>query len=96
MDKRAAEIGLFPGPLPEPVQLYDLNARLMLLTGYMLALVGENKGRSESQQQDDRRAAEALLWCVPYLRALIEIAARYPDEFRDLCPKPSASTDRAG
>jgi hypothetical protein len=79
---------LFPGPLPEPVQLEDLNARLMLLTGYVLALLGTDAGRSESQRAQDRLAAAALEWSVPYVRALIELAARHHEEFRALCPKP--------
>jgi hypothetical protein len=80
---------LFPGPLPEPVQLEDLNARLMLLTGYVQALLGTDAGRSDFQRSQDRLAAAALHWCVPYVRALIDLAVRHPEEFRDLCPKPT-------
>jgi hypothetical protein len=84
---------LFPGPLPEPVELEDLNARLMLLTGYAQALLGTDKGRSQAQQRQDQLAGNALQWCVPYVRALIELASRHPEEFRDLCPKPTASVE---
>jgi len=83
---------LFPGPLPEPVTLEDLNARLMLLTGYVLALLGQDAGRSEHQRRQDRLAAAALQWSAPYVRALIELAARHPEEFRALCPKPEEAT----
>jgi hypothetical protein len=81
---------LFPGPLPEPVAIDDLHARLMLLTGYCMALLGTDQGRSESQRRQDALAGAALQWCAPYLRALTELAARHPEEFRDLCPKVQA------
>jgi hypothetical protein len=79
---------LFPGPLPEPVELEDLNARLMRLmrlTGYVLALLGADEGRSANQRRQDVLAAQALQWCVPYVRALIELASRHPEEFRAAC-----------
>jgi hypothetical protein len=79
---------LFPGPLPEPVQLDDLNARLLLLTGYAMALLGTDVGRSASQREQDTLAGAALQWSIPYVRALIELAARHEEEFRALCPKP--------
>jgi hypothetical protein len=88
MTNTATEKGmLFPGPLPEAVELDDLSARLMLLTGYCMALLGTDQGRSEYQRRQDALAGAALQWCAPYLRALIELAARHPDEFRNLCPK---------
>lgn len=79
---------LFPGPLPEPVTLEDLNARLLLLSGYVTALLGTDNGRSEHQREQDRLAAQALHWCQPYIHALILLAAKHPDEFRSLCPAP--------
>jgi hypothetical protein len=63
---------LFPGPLPEPVELEDLNARLMLLIGYAVALLGEDKVRSEFERRQDVLVADALSWSAPYLRALLK------------------------
>jgi hypothetical protein len=78
---------VFPGPLPEPVELNDLNARLLLLMGYAMAVLGDIRGRSAAQHEQDELAGAAFRWSVPYVRALIELAARHEEEFRALCPK---------
>lgn len=83
---------LFPGPLPEPVTIEDLDVRLMLLCGYMLAALQNQKPRPPGARRQDELAGEALRWCVPYVRALTELALRHPEEFRALCPKPAAAT----
>jgi hypothetical protein len=85
---------LFPGPLPEPVELDDLHARLMLLSGYCAALLGSEVRRSGSSLEQDRLAADALLWCAPYIRALIGVAERHLEEFRSLCPPGSSGVQR--
>jgi len=75
--------------MPEPVTVQDLRDRLNLLTGYMLAsLVLLEPHRTPEAHAQDVQAAAALRWCVPYLRALLMLAERHPDEFRELSPKP--------
>lgn len=50
---------------------------------------------ADHQRRQDELAGDALQWSAPYLRALIELAALHPEEFRDLCPKPTAGVDAA-
>jgi hypothetical protein len=79
----------FPEPaLPEPVTVDDLRDRLNLLAGYLLGLfaVLEPHRTAEGRKQD-AHAADALRWCVPYLRAMLVLAERHPDEFLELVPK---------
>lgn len=80
---------LFDRPMPEPVALENLHARLLLLTGYALALLGNPAPRAGSTLHQDELAAKALQWSIPYIQALIQLAFRHEEEFRQLCPKPA-------
>lgn len=77
---------IFPKPeLPEPVTVADLRDRINLITGYLTAaLLVSDLHRTRSSYQQDALAAEALRWTTPYLRVLLVLAERHPDEFGEL------------
>jgi hypothetical protein len=74
--------------LPVPVSVQDLSDRVNLLTGYLLGAL-----RLLTRKQD-RNAAAALRWTVPYLRALLVLAARHEAEFAALTAPCVAAWER--
>jgi hypothetical protein len=67
--------------------LQDLSDRLHLTLGYVTGALWRPGERSASEA-DDHEIADRVRQLIPYVQALLKVAASHPEEFYALMPTP--------